>query len=282
MTPNAASSATATPERARTPTADRSAPAEHEDGVTGTESRLRTYNLVMGLVHAAQVAAILVLANDFALPVTATFLDGPPGGGPPELDTLFDLRFGPAIAAFLGLSAFFHLLIASPLGFGPYVRELRARRNRFRWVEYSLSASLMIVLIAMVTGISDVAALLALFGVNASMILFGWLMETGSDPEGEVSWTPFTMGCLAGAVPWIAIGIYLVSPGSQADPPGFVYGIFVTLFILFNSFALNQWLQYRRIGPWRRYTFGEAGYVALSLVAKSALAWQVFANTLVS
>ena len=72
--------------------------------------------------------------------------------------------------------------------------------------------------------------------------------------------------------------------GSQVEHggvPGFVFAIFVSLFVFFNSFAINQLLQYRRVGPWRDYRFGEAVYVGLSLVAKSALAWQVFANTLV-
>jgi hypothetical protein len=41
-----------------------------------------------------------------------------------------------------------------------------------------------------------------------------------------------------------------------------------------------MWLQYRRIGPWRKYVFGEYGYILLSLTAKSALAWQVFAGAL--
>ena len=60
-----------------------------------------------------------------------------------------------------------------------------------------------------------------------------------------------------------------------------MYAIFASLFVFYNSFALNMVLQYREIGPWRGYLFGEYVYVALSLVAKSALAWQVFANTLV-
>ncbi len=42
-----------------------------------------------------------------------------------------------------------------------------------------------------------------------------------------------------------------------------------------------MFLQYRRTGPWRDYLFGEAVYVLLSLTAKSALAWQIFASTLV-
>ncbi|MGK2965574.1 MAG: heliorhodopsin HeR, partial [Tepidiformaceae bacterium] len=92
---------------------------------------------------------------------------------------------------------------------------------------------------------------------------------------------PFWLGCIAGAMPWVAIGIYLMSPGSEATAPGFVYGIFVSVFVFFNGFALNMWLQYRRIGPWRNYLFGESVYIFLSLTAKSALAWQVFFPTLV-
>ena len=136
----------------------------------------------------------------------------------------------------------------------------------------------MIVLIAMLTGIADVAALVALFGVNASMILFGWVQERYEDPGGSL--LPFWFGCVAGVVSWIAIGIYLVSPGSDAEPPGFVYAIYVSLFLFFNVFALNMYLQYRRVGRWRDYLVGESTYVILSLTAKSALAWQVFAGAL--
>ena len=77
-------------------------------------------------------------------------------------------------------------------------------------------------------------------------------------------------------------GQYLWSPGNAAPPPGFVYAIFVSLFVCFNSFAVNMVLQYARIGPWRNYLFGETAYIVLSLTAKSALAWQVFAGTLAS
>jgi len=50
--------------------------------------------------------------------------------------------------------------------------------------------------------------------------------------------------------------------------------------VFFNSFAVNMVLQYRQVGKWRDYLFGEVAYVFLSLVAKSLLAWQVFAGTL--
>ena len=237
--------------------------------------RLRLYNLVMGALHAAQGVAVVLLSNDFALPVTAAFMEGPPGT-PASTEELFTLPLGPAVAAFLFLSAIAHFVVAGP-GWGKYQRDLAAHRNEQRWIEYAFSSSLMIVLIAMITGIADIAALVALFGVNAAMILFGWLQERYEEPGGG-GWWPFVFGCITGIVPWVAIGIYLIGP--TAEIPGFVYAIFVSLFVFFNIFAINMWLQYRRIGRWRTYAFGETVYITLSLVAKSALAWQVFAGTL--
>ena len=244
--------------------------------------RLRLLNLVFGLAHLLQAVVFIVLSEDVDLDVTAMFASGPPGSpvDPGALEVLFSYPLGPAIALFSLLSAFFHLLIVSPWGWPRYVAELTGGQNRFRWVEYSLSASLMIVLIAGITGITDVAALVALFGVNASMILFGWLMETTNDPGRGADWSPYVFGCIAGIVPWIAIGVYLFGAGEEV--PNFVYGIFVSIFVLFNCFAVNQLLQYRAIGRWADYLFGERIYVWLSLTAKSLLAWQVFANVLVS
>ena len=241
---------------------------------------LRRANAGAAALHAAQAAAVLVLATDFALPVTASYLAGPPGTTPLEPVVLFDIPTGAAVAGFLALSALAHLIVCT-VWWQRYVADLGRRRNPARWVEYSLSASLMIVLIAQLVGISDVAALVALFGVNAAMILFGWLQERYEHP-GSGGWLPFGFGCVAGVVPWLAIAVYLLSPGStsSASPPGFVYGIFVSLFVFFNAFALNQWLQYRAKGRWQDYLFGEKAYIVLSLTAKSALAWQVFGGTL--
>jgi hypothetical protein len=241
--------------------------------------RLRVWNAVLGLLHGGQALAILLLATDFAIPIVTHALTGPPGSAT-ETVTLFELRVGWAVAAFLFLSAVAHLLIASPWLYPRYSAMLRRGRNDFRWIEYAFSASLMAVLIGVLPGITDVAAVIAIFGVNAAMILFGLLQERYERPGGSL--LPFWLGCIAGAVPWVAIGVYLAGIGTDATAPGFVYAIFVSLFLFFMSFALNQWLQYRRVGPWRDYLYGEKVYMLLSLVAQSALAWQVFAGTLAS
>lgn len=243
--------------------------------------RLRVYNAVMGVFHTVQAVAILLLANDFSIPVIAQYLGGPPGSGQfTEPVTLIDWPLAIPIALFLAISAVFHFIIAGP-GFRTYGQGLRDGHNSFRWVEYSVSSSVMIVIIAQLSGISEFAALAAIFAANAAMILFGWLQERYEYP-GSGRWMPFVFGSIVGSVPWIIVVFYFAAPGADRPegPPAFVYAIIITLFIWFSSFAVNQALQYARVGKWRDYLYGEWAYVILSLTAKSLLAWQIFAGTL--
>jgi hypothetical protein len=242
--------------------------------------RLRAWNIAVGLVHAAQATLLLLIASDASLPVYASWIDGPPGSA--ELrngEPLFELPFAAATAAFLYLAAVDHLLVGGPLR-GWYERNLGDSVNYARWIEYSLSASLMVVLIAMLAGTWELTALVALFGVNAGMILCGLLMERNEAPGPGADWLPFWFGSMLGAVPWLVIAIQLLRADEQAGVPGFVVAIFFSLLVLFALFAVNMALQYRRVGPWRDYLFGERSYIVLSLTAKSALAWQVYAGAL--
>jgi hypothetical protein len=241
--------------------------------------RLRLWNIGVGLVLAVEAVAIALLTNSFSLPVTATYMSGPPGT-PAKLTHLFDLQLGWGVFAFVAISALALFIIASPRVFDWYKANLLQDRNYGRWIEYFFSSSIMIVLISMITGVSDIAALIAIFGVNASMILFGLLMEKYETP-GKPSWLSFWFGSFAGIIPWIVVAIYVLTPGAPGPtPPGFVYGIVISLFVFFNVFAINMWLQYHKVGKWADYLFGEKAYIILSLTAKSLLAWWVFSAVL--
>lgn len=246
--------------------------------------KLRRYNIFMGFLHLAQAVVIFLLSNDFSLPITTSFLKFIPQTGKlgPVTNTVVNLPFGPMVALFLLLSAIAHFTIASPGVFSWYVTNLKKGINYARWYEYSISASLMIVLIGMLCGLYDIAALLMAFTLTAVMNLCGLIMEVHNQTTAKTNWTSYIVGCIAGVVPWIAIALYFFGSLSTAEGavPTFVYFIVPTLFVFFFSFALNMVLQYKKIGPWRDYLFGERAYVLLSLVAKSALAWQVFAGTL--
>jgi hypothetical protein len=246
-------------------------------------ANLRVWNIGVGTVHLVQGIVILLISAAFAIPVVGNVPSGPPGTPITETTTFFELSFPIAIAAFLFLASADHLLTAAPGIRRWYEANLLRGLNAARWIEYSVSASLMIVLIALLTGIDDLYALIALFGVNASMILFGLVMEMVNRDREHVDWWPFVFGCIAGVVPWIVITISLVTTQVESTGDGvptFVFAIFVSLFLLFNCFALNQWLQYRGRGRFADYLFGEKVYLVLSLVAKSALAWQIYGGTL--
>jgi hypothetical protein len=246
-------------------------------------SRLRLFNLAMALLHTGQGAAVLLLSNEATLPVRTSFLRFNDERQALETATrdVFDLQLAPLVASFLFISAIAHTLVVLPGVYSWYRANLDRCINYVRWWEYALSASVMIAVIAMLAGMYDLGSLILIFALNATMLLFGLLMEIQNRPGQRVNWTPFSFGCIAGAVPWLVIALYLWSPGTgPGNPPGFVYAIFFSLFVWYSLFAVNMWLQYRRIGPWREYMFGEYAYIVLSLTAKSALAWQVFAGAL--
>jgi hypothetical protein len=240
-------------------------------------ANLRRWNLGLTVLHAVQAVALLILASDFAITVTSTYPQGPPGTRLDAPQKVFDLPIGPVIALFLALAALDHLLTATVLR-DRYESDLRGGINRFRWIEYSVSATLMVILIVMYSGITDITGIVAVAGANVAMILFGWLQERMNPPgRSTTTMMPFWFGTIAGVAPWIALLINIVGADTV---PGFVYGIIVAELVFFFSFGLNQWLQYRGVGRWRSYVYGEKTYLVLSLVAKSYLAWQIYGGSL--
>jgi hypothetical protein len=240
--------------------------------------KLRTFNAVMGIVHMIQGFMMLVLSNAFTLPLTYLYpqFNVETNTISPVSETFFNVQIGPLVALFLFMSAIAHILIATVL-YQWYVRNLKNHINPARWYEYSFSASLMIFIIAMLVTIYDIGTLLALFTLTAVMNLMGLMMELHNQTTSKTNWTSYIIGCIAGFIPWVVIFVPLVT---AASVPDFVIAIFITIAVFFNLFAVNMFLQYKRIGKWQDYLYGERMYIVLSLVAKSALAWQVFAGTL--
>ncbi len=250
--------------------------------------RLRKWNLSLAALHAVQGVLVLILSTVNRFPVSTSYLTQDPlqtaAQGKPVLGLathhLFDVNLAYVIAAFFIMSAIAHIVLAT-LYRKRYEAGLTVDINKVRWYEYALSASTMMIAIGLLVGIQDVALLVALFGGTAVMNLCGLVMETHNRPGKPVNWHSYIVGSIAGLVPWIIIAIYLLAGNLYGtSAPAFVYWIFVSIFIFFSCFAVNMWLQYKKIGKWADYLYGERVYMILSLVAKSLLAWQVFAGAL--
>jgi hypothetical protein len=106
-------------------------------------------------------------------------------------------------------------------------------------------------------------------------------MELRNQGSNKVDWANYTIGVLAGLVPWLILLIYIWNAHVYGSGvPGYVYWIYGSLLILFASFAINMYFQYKKLGHWSTYLYGERVYIILSFVAITVLAWQVFAGTL--
>jgi hypothetical protein len=253
---------------------------------------LARWNRVLSGLHLVQFLAMLAVASTatafapYVPTVKLKLVDGVFAGVEPTQVQLFSMPLAWFIASFLAMSAFAHFLAAWPLR-RRYEAWLARGMNPLRWVEYAFSSTVMIVAIAYISFIRDVPALVAIAACNVAMILFGWGMEAANEGRRDnPDWKHFIFGCIAGVAPWIGIVSILLAYGAQPDLPAgagipaFVYLIVATLFASFNVFAITMVLQYRQIGRWRDYLAGEKTYMVMSLVAKSALAWQVFSGTL--
>lgn len=245
-------------------------------------TQLRILNIIAAVLHLFQGCLVLLLSKDFTVPATGSYLsfDRVAQKLLPTSKVLFDIPLAWLVAAFFFLSALAHIFIVTVYS-KKYADDLKKGINKARWYEYSVSASVMMVAISLLVGIYDLATLVAIFGLVSIMNLLGLVMEVHNQTTKKTGWLSYNIGCWAGIIPWLIVAYTMwlgADNGSKA--PDFVYWIFVSIFIFFSCFAINMILQYKKIGPWKDYLYGERTYIILSLVAKSLLAWQVFAGTL--
>jgi len=257
-------------------------------GPMSVMQKLNVWNWVMAGLHTAQGIAVILLSQNKLFPVTTNYLTVDTIKDLNDAPTLvsatrhlFDVRLAYLVAAFFFMSAIAHLVIATVYR-KRYESDLNNGINKARWFEYGVSASTMMLAISMLAGVSDISTLVLIFGSTAVMNLMGLMMEVHNQTTKKTDWLSFIIGTKSGLLPWISVGLYLWGANQYGDGkiPTFVYWIYGSMFVFFSSFAVNMWLQYKKKGKWSNYLYGERAYMILSLVAKSLLAWQVFAGTL--
>eukprot|EP01100_Stratorugosa_tubuloviscum_P005668 TRINITY_DN251_c2_g1_i1.p1 TRINITY_DN251_c2_g1~~TRINITY_DN251_c2_g1_i1.p1 ORF type:complete len:276 (-),score=121.83 TRINITY_DN251_c2_g1_i1:100-927(-) len=245
-----------------------------------TFRNLRIANILAGLLHLIQGIIIVIVGNDYALPLY-TFFISEEREAEPKLDRIGELQLAPVICCFELVSFVAHTIVSLPIGYEWYINNLKLGINYIRWLEYSLSASVMIIIIAILSGIYDILLLLTLFFCASTMNMCGLLMEQLNQYTPKVNWGPFLVGCLPFIAMWMTIWTYFGGAVNRSnDVPGYVVAIVFLVFCLFSCFAINMILQYLKIGPWKNYLFGEYCYIILSYVAKSLLAWILFGGAL--
>jgi hypothetical protein len=162
---------------------------------------------------------------------------------------LFKWSFPLASAIFLLLTAFGHGSIITYLK-PSYLEMINKGYNSYRWIEYSVTSSIMIVGVLVGFYILDFNTLLGLAVTNAATMAFGYFMEFLNYKNRQLhqatDWTPYWIGWVTGIAPWIALLISFntsVNNSSSGGPPWFVQLIAASYFVFFDSFAGNMALQ---------------------------------------
>jgi hypothetical protein len=246
--------------------------------------RLWWLNVVTAILHAASAAAIFALTEKRAVsPVHiehANDFRGNESFYGPSTTHVGSATVGYLSGVFLLLAAIDHFTVATILK-KTYERQLASSRNYFRWIEYSFSASIMHVMIAMLSGVMSVQLLLAIAGLTVVTMLCGLLQEkVNYRYQGKLdrkTFWPFWIGCVPHLAGWAVI--YITFGYSAGDAPPFVWIVMFGLFQTDALFAVNMYLQQSEWWRWKRYVFGEYVFIFLSLVAKSMLAWTNFGGT---
>jgi hypothetical protein len=199
------------------------------------------------------------------------------GGRPlgPDAKVAFSINIGWLSGSFLLLSALDHFLVCTCFK-RAYERGLNNNYNIFRWVEYAFSASLMRILVGILSGVNDMHTMVLQFGLTATTMLFGLVFEVENSTlrhSGRVKWYLYWLGFIPHFFSWIIILGYFFYSLSKATPPAFVYSIIFIIFFLDLSFALILGLQWLGKKCFRPYVNGEIAFIILSFTSKNLLAW---------
>jgi hypothetical protein len=100
-----------------------------------------------------------------------------------------------ALISFFLITGSFHLFyyLSGKNEDGIYNKVIENRNNYFRWIEYSITSTLMLYIIALTSGVKETNIYMTLFSINVSMIYTGQLVEVAARDGGDWK-TPMILG----------------------------------------------------------------------------------------
>jgi len=158
-------------------------------------------------------------------------------------------------------------------------------RNPLRFIEYSLSASIMLLCIALLTGIRDFITLLSIMFFCALTQIIGLVGEyqlPGRNRKIGHGMAWFSILVSYGIILWYYFAALV---NNDVAPPAFVHVIILFQVFLFMSFGFVQLIQFYGqtwccIGAVGRQA--EISYCVLSIVAKTLLGWMIYVNVIIN
>ena len=166
-----------------------------------------------------------------------------------------------------------------------YIEEVDGGTNSLRMIEYTISATLMQIAIALVLGIGDRLVIVGVSALTVVTMLLGLIAEQLKYDRKVMAWTAHFTGWLSMLSVWAILGrkFYYTIQTSDTKPPEFVYVIVIVIAFLYSLFGGIQFYQLcksNRQPDIKLNRYVEMIYCVNSLVSKTFLGWMIFANAL--
>ncbi|MBC7725366.1 MAG: heliorhodopsin HeR [Burkholderiaceae bacterium] len=234
------------------------------------ERMLRRVGGIIGVLLALQAAAIIVILAVTGARQTARVTVDLAGAG---RHTLTAVDLGPAVVTLLLIVAVFRALMSGPFA-ARYLAAVHGNRHTARWVEFSLTSSIIVFLVALLNGIGDVAGLVPLYALTSGMTLMSVLQER--DIRFGHPRLALQFGAAIGIVPWGVIAFHEIGAGLLGGGPSVVVRV-ITLVTLAAALvaAVTQWREQAANAAGADPLAGERMSVVLSAATVSLFAWLV-------
>lgn len=171
-----------------------------------------------------------------------------------------------------------------------YSRAIKNSNNFYRWIEYSITATMMLYIIALTSGVKDTNIYLLLFATNVTMISLGQQVEVAVR-DGKSWWLPMITSFLLLISEFVVItrsfwqrlgqvNDFLKSSTNSSITggrtiPEWLKAMIIVLFLLFSCFGIVSLYgaYYYKYAEYREefYESIEKYYIILSFVAKATL-----------
>lgn len=192
----------------------------------------------------------------------------------PAVRSLMDVEVRWLLVVIMLLSAVVPLLYLTSWE-QKYVQAVtKTRTVSWRWFDFAVTAALMVEVVALLSGITDIAVLKLIAGLIALSLGLGWIAERQNNATDQPAWAAYMASLVAGVLPWLPIAVAAVATViyGSAWSPWYVYALYAVTIAGSLGIASIQYKDYQRSKPaWQQnYLIVERNYLVVNLLTKAA------------
>lgn len=255
------------------------------------------FNNTLAVLHLAAAAAVYYILKDVSTPTYLDFdltdiklVEDTPPDDPfkLEVETVKNpVTISQSIVFFYLFTALSHIIYANIWSTG-YLTAIDQHHNPLRWVEYSVSSTIMIYVVSIVSGLRDLSAIIPILGANAGTMYTGYIAEEAiRKGDFQAAKNAIQLGWILQIFIYATIFIRFIKQiqnvrsivDGMGNPkykiPSWLFLVLVPTFVYYGSFGVvaTMWYSkakrsYETTGQLPSFDSTEKWYLYLSLFSK--------------